>query len=108
MGRRAQAGREILSLCLSRLEPRDGIFILEDVTGPVMHPQMIPCISAVFFTIGTVRERWSERVFSIVPRWSKICNLFLDASTYLYKRLCPSVGPSVGWLVGWSRFRQIR
>ena len=24
---------------------------------------------------------------------------FLDASTHLYKRVCPSVGPSVGWLV---------
>ena len=27
---------------------------------------------------------------------------FLDASTHLYKRLCPSVRPLVGWLVGWS------
>ena len=24
---------------------------------------------------------------------------FLDASSHLYKRVCPSVGPSVGWLV---------
>ena len=29
---------------------------------------------------------------------SPIC--FLDASTHLYKRLCPSVGRLVGWLVG--------
>ena len=25
-----------------------------------------------------------------------LINLFLDASTHLYKRLCPSFGPSVG------------
>ena len=24
------------------------------------------------------------------------CSLFLDASSHLYKRACPSVGPSVG------------
>ena len=29
-------------------------------------------------------------------------NSFLDASSHLYKRLCPSVRPSVGRLVGWS------
>ena len=28
---------------------------------------------------------------------------FLVADTQLYKRLCPSVRPSVGWLVGPSR-----
>ena len=28
--------------------------------------------------------------------------LFLVADTQLYKRLCPSVGPSVGSLVRWS------
>ena len=27
---------------------------------------------------------------------------FLDASTHLYKRVCPSVGQSVGWSVGRS------
>ena len=29
-------------------------------------------------------------------------NSFLDASSHLYKRLCPSVRPSVGRSVGWS------
>ena len=29
-------------------------------------------------------------------------NLFLDASSHLYKRPCPSVGPSVRPSVGWS------
>ena len=27
-------------------------------------------------------------------------NGFLDVSSHLYKRVCPSVGPSVRWLVG--------
>ena len=28
---------------------------------------------------------------------------FLDASSHLYKKVCPSVDPlSVGWSVGWS------
>jgi len=28
--------------------------------------------------------------------------LFLDASSHLYNRVCPSVGRSVGWSVGRS------
>ena len=28
-------------------------------------------------------------------------NVFLDASLYHYNRLCPLVGRSVSWLVGW-------
>ena len=31
-----------------------------------------------------------------------VCSLFLVADTQLYKRLCPSVRPSVGWSVGRS------
>ena len=27
---------------------------------------------------------------------------FLDASSHLYKRVCPAIGRSVGWVVGWS------
>ena len=34
-------------------------------------------------------------------------NLFLDASSHLYKRVCPSVRPSVGWSVGNAFFFQI-
>ena len=32
---------------------------------------------------------------------------FLDASTHLYNRLCPSVGPSVGWSFGNHFFKNI-
>ena len=41
--------------------------------------------------------------FSISPLHFLICFLFLysflDASLYLYKRVCPPVGPSVSWSV---------
>ena len=36
------------------------------------------------------RKKESKRVIS------QICFLFLDASTYFYMRVCPSIGPSVG------------
>ena len=44
-----------------------------------------------FLVIGVL---WRLYASALCPRAS----IFLDASTHLYKRVCPSVG----WLVGWS------
>jgi len=33
--------------------------------------------------------------------WNSTKRSFLDASTHLYKTVCPSVGPSVGPSIGW-------
>ena len=43
---------------------------------------------------------------ALFPIWfPNYLKLFSDASMHLYKRVCPSVRPSVGWLVGWPVMR---
>ena len=51
------------------------------------------------------RVMWTKKMDSSPNLLSKSLfwqNKFLDGSTNLYMRVCPSVGPSVGWMVGWS------
>ena len=38
---------------------------------------------------------------------NQFCNQFLDGSTHLYMRVCPSVGRMVGPSVGWSVRRSV-
>ena len=41
-----------------------------------------------------------SRSFSLYLSLSLSVSVFLDASSHLYKRVCPSVGPSVRWSFG--------
>ena len=43
---------------------------------------------------------WTKQWMLVLPLLTREENRFLDASTHLYKRLCPSVRPSVGPSVG--------
>lgn len=50
-----------------------------------------------------IRSLWQYRPDALCQSQ----RVFLDAATYLYKRLCPSVSRSVGWSIGWSVGRSV-
>ena len=59
--------------------------------------QIVPNANQITSMIHEYDSRFKEFIFM---QWISIKNHFLDASSYLYKRVCPSVGPLV------RRFRE--
>ena len=70
--------------------------------------QLFRCVLASLYEGLSVRRLVGRSVGQSVGSDIGLIKKFFDASSHLYMRVCPSVGPSVGWSVGPSETRIFR